>query len=201
MKRGHIFIISGPSGVGKGTIIAALLERHPELWFSVSATTRPIRNGEVDGREYFFVSHEEFRAKIERGEMLEWAEYEGQYYGTPADRVDEQLNAGHDVILDIESNGMRSVTAMRPDAVTIFIAPPSFEVLEQRLRDRGTEVEEKIIGRLLKGRLECEHASDYAYLVLNDDLETAIREAEAILLAESCRTQDRIYLLKGETDQ
>lgn len=219
MNKHGLFVISGPSGAGKGSIVDGLLARREKLYFSVSATTRPRRGHEVDGREYHFVSVETFRDKIEKGLMLEWAEYEGQYYGTPAEPVYQKLQEGWDVLLDIEANGMRQVREKLPEAVTMFVYPVSFRVLEQRLRDRGTESEEKIQGRLRKGRRESEHAGDYDYIIVNDTLETAIDEADAILtaansggdpteaeaaarrLAEACITAERLHILKEDTSR
>lgn len=198
MSRGKLFVISGPSGVGKGSIIRLLLERDSTICFSISATTRPIRNGEADGREYYFVSREDFLERIENGQMLEWAEYEGRYYGTPAGPVDEALNAGRDVILDIESVGMHSVKRLRPEAVTLFIYPPSFAELERRLRGRETETEKEILGRLAKGRSECARAGEYDYIIINNHLETAVAEAAAIMTAEKCRTAERLHILKED---
>lgn len=198
MNAGRLFIFSGPSGVGKGTILEALLLRRDRLFFSVSATTRPMRPGEEDGREYHFVSHEAFQDMIAQDCMLEWAEYEGQHYGTPAAPVEEKLREGWDVLLDIETRGMDQVIAKHPDAVTVFIVPPSFAELEERLRLRNTESEEKRRSRLHKGRQECSRAGDYTYLIINDELKTAIQEAEAILTAEACKTGCRLHILKGE---
>ena len=195
---GKLFVISGPSGAGKGSIVEKLLGRNANIYFSVSATTRSKRPNETNGKEYWFVSREEFLDRIEQGRMLEWAEYEGQYYGTPADPVDEKLRAGYDVLLDIESRGMHSVKSLRPDAVTMFVYPPSFAELERRLRNRKTETEEKILGRLAKGRQECRKAEEYDYIIINDDLEVAAAEAAAIMTAEKCRTSERLHILKED---
>ena len=195
---GKLFVISGPSGAGKGSIVEKLLARDKTLYFSVSATTRPKRDYETDGREYFFVSREEFLDRIEKGQMLEWAEYAGNYYGTPAGPVDEKLKEGFDVVLDVESHGMYSVKAMRPDAVTMFVYPPSFAELERRLRIRNTETEERIRRRLEQSRQECLHAADYDYIIINDDLDVAAEEAAAVMLAEKCRTADRLHILKED---
>jgi len=195
---GKIFVLSGPSGAGKGSIVEKLQARDPSIYFSVSATTRQKRDYEVDGREYFFITREDFLGRIESGRMLEWAEYAGNYYGTPAGPVDEKLQAGCDVLLDIESHGMYSVKRLRPDAVTIFVYPPSFAELERRLRNRKSETEERIRERLQQSRLECEHAGDYDYIVINDDLEIAAAEAAAIMTAEKCRTHERLYIIKED---
>ena len=196
--RGKLFVISGPSGAGKGSILEKLLGNNDKLYFSVSATTRPKRDYETDGREYFFVSREEFLDRIEKGKMLEWAEFAGNYYGTPAGPVDEKLDAGFDVVLDVESHGMYSVKALRPDAVTMFVYPPSFAELERRLRNRKTETEERIQSRLAQSRQECTHAGDYDYIIINDDLDIAVAEAAAVMTAEKCRTAERLHILKED---
>ncbi len=195
---GKLFVISGPSGAGKGSIVEKLLAGNEKLYFSVSATTRPKRDYETNGREYFFVSREEFLDRIEKGQMLEWAEFAGNYYGTPAGPVDEKLQAGCDVILDVESHGMYNVKAMRPDAVTMFVYPPSFAELERRLRSRKSETEERIRSRLEQSRQECAHAEDYDYIIINDDLDIAAAEAAAIMTAEKCRTAERLHILKED---
>ena len=191
-------MISGPSGAGKGSIVEKLLEKNNQLYFSVSATTRPKRDYEKNGREYFFVSREEFLDRIEKGKMLEWAEFAGNYYGTPAGPVDEKLEAGFDVVLDVESHGMYSVKDLRPDAVTMFVYPPSFAELERRLRNRKSETEERIQSRLAQSRQECTHAGDYDYIVINDDLDVAAAVAAAIMTAEKCRTAERLHILKED---
>ncbi len=195
---GKIFIISGPSGAGKGSIVEKLLEKNKKLYFSVSATTRPKRDYEEDGREYFFVSREEFLDRIEKGQMLEWAEFAGNYYGTPAGPVDEKLKAGYDVVLDVETKGMYSVKALRPDAVSIFVYPPSFAELERRLRNRKSETEERIRSRLAQSRQECTHAGDYDYIIINDVLDVAAAETAAVMTAEKCRTAERLHILKED---
>ncbi len=198
MKRGKLIIISGPSGAGKSTIVRALMAQSPGAFFSVSATTRAIRPGEEDGVDYHFVTREAFRELIRTDGLLEWAEYVGNYYGTPAKPVLEKLEQGFDVILDIESRGARQVMDKYPEAVSIFVCAPSFAELEKRLRDRGTNTEEDIQRRLIKGRSECEKADMYTYLIINDDREKAAAEAAAILTAERCKIKDHLSVLKGE---
>ena len=198
MKRGKLIIISGPSGAGKSTIVRALMAQSPGAFFSVSATTRAIRPGEEDGVDYHFVTREAFRELIRTDGLLEWAEYVGNYYGTPAKPVLEKLEQGFDVILDIESRGARQVMDKYPEAISIFVCAPSFAELEKRLRNRGTNTEEDIRRRLIKGRSECEKADMYTYLIVNDDRDKAAAEAAAILVAEGCKNKDHLSVLKGE---
>ena len=198
MKKGKLIIISGPSGAGKSTIVRALMAQSPGAFFSVSATTRAIRPGEEEGVDYLFVSREQFQELIRTDGLMEWAEYVGNYYGTPSKPVLEKLEQGFDVILDIESRGARQVMDKYPEAVSIFVCAPSFAELEKRLRARGTNTEEDIQRRLTKGRSECEKADMYTYLIINDDREKAAAEAAAILIAESCKNKDHLSVLKGE---
>lgn len=189
--RGKTFIVAGPSGVGKGTVLKKLFETH-DLYYSVSATTRDPREGEVDGVHYHFLSVEEFRAMIAEDALLEHAEYAGNYYGTPKRYVDEAMDAGRDVILEIEMQGARQVCAKRPETIRIFIAPPSWEELERRLVNRGTDAPEKIAQRLRQARVELENAGEYDYMVINETVEKAAEEVAAILCAEHCRVDGRL---------
>ena len=191
INKGKLFVISGPSGAGKSTVIARLLKRLDNTYFSISATTREPRRGERNDIDYHFVSREKFESMIANDELLEWAEYVGNYYGTPAAPVDEKLNAGYDVILDIETKGAAAVMQKRPEAIGIFLFPGSFEILEKRLRARGTDSEEKILKRLDQARRECEKVDMSRYVIINDRVETAADEAVAIMTAEKCRTADR----------
>lgn len=191
MERGKTFIISGPSGVGKSTILHKLFERRKNLYFSVSATTRAPRRGERDGADYHFTTVEEFRSQIERGDFLEYAEFVGNYYGTPRRYVDEAMERGDDVILDIELQGANQVHERRPETVRIFILPPSTEELERRLIGRGTETEEKVQRRLARAKEELKSIHTYDYIVINDDVERAVNELDAIMTAEHCRAADR----------
>jgi guanylate kinase len=180
-ERGKLLVISGPSGTGKSTVIGHLMKLRPGLEFSVSATTRAPRPGEVDGREYFFVTHDRFAEMVDNNELLEHASFVGNHYGTPRSQVEKRLEQGITVILDIEVQGAAQVKAAMPEAVTVFLAPPSLEVLEQRLRGRGTETEEKIRSRLETARQELLLAPTYDFTVINDDAERAAREIRDIL--------------------
>lgn len=188
MKQGRIIIISGPSGVGKGTVVKRIMEADPTLCFSVSATTRTIRPGEVDGVNYFFISKERFEDMIQRGEFLEHACYTGNYYGTPEPAVDAALAQGRSVVLEIDVQGALQVMHRRPDAISIFIAPPSYEELRRRLTGRGDTDSESMERRLQEAGGECAHAKEYAYTVINDSVEDAVRKVQAILSAERCRS-------------
>ena len=195
-KRGKTFIISGPSGVGKSTVLRTLFEGRDDLYFSVSATTRAPRSTETPDVDYRFIEAETFRQWIGAGEFLEYAEYVGNFYGTPKRYVDEAMEAGKDVILDIEVQGAAQVHELRPEVVRIFVAPPSWEELERRLKARGTDSPEKIQERLLRAKVELESADSYDYFVINDTVESAVKELRAIMLAEHCRPADRIGMLR-----
>lgn len=196
-RRGTLFVVSAPSGTGKDTVVRELLAKHPELGFSVSATTRKPRPGEQEGVDYFFVSNERFSEMIEKNEFLEYAEYTSASYGTPAGPVDEALDAGRDMILVIEMTGARWVQVKRPDAVLIFLVPPSFEELERRLRGRGTETEEQIEARMRKARTEVAQMGGYDYIVINDDLSDAVADVEAIVRAERLKASKSLESVKG----
>ena len=180
-KRGKLLVISGPSGTGKSTVIGRLMERMDGLEFSVSATTRSPRPGERDGVDYFFVTRERFDEMVENDELLEHAAFVGNSYGTPRPQVEARLEQGITVILDIEVQGAGQVKAKMPEAVTVFLAPPSLEALEQRLRGRGTESEETIRQRLETAKTELLLAPNYDYTVINNDPDEAAEEIRAIL--------------------
>ena len=181
-KKGLLIILSGPSGVGKGTVRKELVKDPSlELFFSVSMTTRSMRPGEVDGKDYYFVSKEEFQKNIDNGNLLEWAEFVGNRYGTPKDKVEEMREQGKNVFLEIETKGTATVLSKCPDAISIFLMPPSMEALESRIRGRRTEAEEVIQERLAKARSELPLASKYKYVVLNDTIERASKEIASII--------------------
>lgn len=188
-EKGLLIVISGPSGVGKGTVRKALFHRAGHnLDFSVSMTTRLPREGEIEGKDYFFVTKEKFEEELARGNLLEHAKFVNNYYGTPKDKVIEQLEEGKEVVLEIEVQGALQVKAKMPDAVFIFIAPPSWKALETRLIHRGTETSDIIYERLNKARHEIMFASSYDYIVVNDEIENAVDKIMAIIRAEHAKT-------------
>lgn len=184
---GRIFVISGPSGVGKGTLLKLLLDKHPEITLSVSATTRIPRPGEVDGVNYFFTTKENFQELIKAGKLLEWAKFAGNYYGTYLETVQETLCAGNDIALEIDVQGAMQIKDKRKDAILIFIAPPSIEELESRLINRNTESKEAIERRLAVVKSEIEKIQEFDYKIVNDDLDEALKNLESIIIAERCR--------------
>lgn len=195
MRRGKTFIICGPSGVGKGTVVARLLASDPTLYFSVSATTRPPRAGEEDGVHYHFLSMEQFERWIEEDQFLEHAQFVGNRYGTPRIYVDRAMEQGRDALLDIEIQGAEQIHRKRPEAVRIYVAPPSWAELERRLIGRGTEDMEKVRSRLARGREEFSAAKDFDYFVINDTVDRAVEELRAIMTAEHCRPEERMALI------
>lgn len=190
MNKGCLLVLSGPSGCGKGTVVKRLLERNPKLRLSVSMTTRAPREGETDGVSYHFVTQQQFDRTVEQGGAMEYARCgNGDCYGTPAAPVKEWREKGMDVILEIDIQGYRQVKEKAPDAVGIFIMPPSFTELSRRLHERGTESEEKIRQRLKTGKEEIRCAGEYQYIVINDALEDAVDQIEAILKAEHAKAE------------
>lgn len=196
-ERGLLIVLSGPSGVGKGTVRKALfdLEGH-DLVYSTSMTTRPPRGDEVDGEDYYFVTKEEFEQRIREDGFLEWAEFVGNYYGTPKDKVDEQLKQGKEVVLEIEVQGALQVREKTNDGVFVFIAPPSKEALYRRLLRRGTESSDTIQKRMDKAEREFPLAHKYDYIVVNDEVTNAADRVLAIIRAEHAKTERSIHKYK-----
>lgn len=190
-KKGLLIVISGPSGAGKGTICKALIEKNKEIFISVSATTRSPRAGEVDGVNYHFLSREEFVKRVEKNDFLEYAEVYGNYYGTPKSKVQDMLDRGIDVILEIDIQGALKVKENFDEGVFIFILPPSMEELKQRIIKRGSETPESLMTRFKSAYQEINYVSKYNYAVVNDEVEVAVKKIEGIIAAEKCRV-DRI---------
>lgn len=196
MNKGSLFVITGPSGAGKGTVLKEVIKNLDRLYFSVSATTRKPREGEVDGVHYHFMTKERFESLIADDRFLEYAQYAENYYGTPLDPVLEQLEQGNDVILEIELQGALQVKKRMPQAVLVFIAPPSFEELEDRLRGRGTETEEVILRRLAIARQECENMHQFHYVVVNDQVADAADRLRAVMLSRRCLQENCRFVMK-----
>lgn len=201
-KKGLLIVISSPSGCGKGTVIRSLLKKNNNLWVSISCTSREKREKEVDGVDYYFLTREEFENKIKNNEMLEYAEYINNYYGTPKDKVNEQLEKGLDVILEIEIQGALKIKEMYPETIFIFILPPNMEELKKRLSNRNTETQDKIDKRFKKAYTEINELSKYNYVVVNDEIETASDKINAIITSERCRVDriEEVYLHTKEEE-
>jgi guanylate kinase len=181
MAQARLTVITGPSGVGKGTLVSRLLARHPSIWLSVSATTRAPRPGEQEGRSYFFLSREQFERQMGAGGFLEWAEFAGNLYGTPRAPVEEHLALGRPVLLEIELEGARQVRQSFPAGFQVFIKPPSFEELERRIRSRGADSEAAIARRLERARVELEAAAEFDAVLVNADLDQACEQLERLM--------------------
>ena len=186
-KTGILIVLSGPSGCGKDTVLSQLIDSNEEIKVSISMTTRAPRAGEIDGVDYYFVTREYFEKKIADGSMLEYAEYNGNYYGTPKAPVDEMLRSGISVVLEIEVQGAEKIRKLYPDAVSVFLLPPSLNALEYRLRTRGTEDEETLAHRLYIGEQEIKRAGEFDYYVINDKIRDALDDFETIIRAEKLR--------------
>ena len=197
MRKGLLILISGPSGTGKGTVCDLLRKNHPEISYSISATTRQPRPGEQDGVNYYFYDKEKFRQMIDAGELLEWAEVYGNYYGTPKQKVLDRLNAGEDILLEIDTQGALNVMKAMPEGLFIFLLPPSLEELASRLKGRGTETEESLQRRLGAAVDEIKIAHNYRYVVVNDKVEAAEKAIAGIIEAEHHRTDLNEELLTG----
>lgn len=195
--KGRLIVISGPSGAGKSTIVFKAIEGRDDMCFSTSVTSRSPRPGEVDGREYFFIDRERFQQMIADDELLEHAEYVGNYYGTPRKFVEDKLAAGVSVFLDIEVQGARQVSEKMHEAIKIFVITPSLEELRRRLVKRGTDSPEAIEGRLRRAREEYAEADFYDYIIVNDKVEVAAAELQAILTAENCKYSSRKHWLEN----
>lgn len=194
--KGLLIVLSGPAGVGKGTVCGALRNKHTNIEYSVSATTRKPRDGEVDGVNYFFKTKEEFETMIENNRLLEWAQYLDNYYGTPLDYVEKTIAEGKDIILEIEVQGAKKVKERYPEGVFIFLMPPSLKELRSRIVGRGTETEEIIDKRMLVARDELEMMKNYDYVVENDEVDQAVERIQAIVTAEHCKRERLIEKYK-----
>lgn len=195
-RKGILIVVSGPSGAGKGTICKRLLEKRDDVFLSVSATTRSPREGEKDGVHYYFIGEEEFRRRIDEGGMIEHAVFCGNYYGTPKQAVEDMLNEGKNVILEIEVQGAMQVRSKYPEGVYVFVMPPSMKELRKRLTERGTESAEVVAQRLNTAAWEFVHIQKYNYILLNDDVEKAVCRLEAIIDAEHCRIERNIKFIE-----
>lgn len=200
-EKGRMFVISGPSGAGKSTVVFKAIEGREDVCFSTSVTTRKPRPSEVDGREYFFVDLDRFNEMVDNDELLEHATYVANSYGTPRKFVEDKLDSGLDVLLDIEVQGARQVNEKKPDAIKIFIIPPSLEELRRRLVGRGTDTERAIEARLIRARQEYAEADFYDYIIVNDDPDRAAKELAAIMLAERCRAEGRMHFLREAIEE
>lgn len=199
-RRGSLIVLSGPSGSGKGTILSSLVKENKNVWVSISCTSRSVRGSEQNGIDYYFLTREEFEKKIKDNGFLEYAEYNGNYYGTPKEEIEKKLENGIDVILEIEVQGALKIKKLVKEAIFIFILPPSMEELKSRLEKRGTETEEKILKRFKTAYQEINELNKYNYVVVNDEVGKAVDKINAILKAEKCRVDriEEVYLNNKE---
>ncbi len=181
MDKGKLFVFSAPSGAGKTTIVRRTLKNFPELVFSISATTRNRREKEIDGKDYFFIAEEDFKSKVEKNEFVEWEQFYGYHYGTLKSFVDDTLASGNDLVLEVDVKGALNIKKCYPEAIMIFIKPPSLEVLKKRLVDRQTETEEDLKKRFARMEMELQHENYFDYVVVNDELERAVEEVKNII--------------------
>lgn len=191
LQKGNLIVISGPSGSGKGTICNELIKRNSNIWISISCTTRDMRPGDEEGKTYYFLNKEEFENRIKNNEFLEYAKYNENYYGTLKSKIEDKLEQGYDVILEIEVQGALKVKNMLPDTIFIFIMPPSMKELKSRLENRNTETKEKVLSRFKIAYKEINEFSKYNYVVVNDNLNDAVNKVESIIVSTNCRV-DRI---------
>ena len=196
--RGKLFVISGPSGVGKNTLLNAVVARSEHVRYSISATSRAMRPGEVAGKSYYFVTREQFEGLIAGDALLEYAEYVGNYYGTPIQPIREAVEAGTDIVMDVDVVGALKIKKRLPAAVLVFVTAPSFAALRARLERRGDVAPEVMKERLERAKWEYAQAHQYDYIILNDEVEHAVGELMAIMTAEKCKTMERIHLIKEE---
>ena len=201
-EKGNLIVISGPSGSGKGTIIKELLSINKKLWLSISMTTRNIRPGDIPNESYYFLTREEFESRIKEDKFLEYAEYNGNYYGTPKDKIEDYLNKGIDVILEIEIQGALKIKEKVKDAIFIFILPPSLKELKRRLIGRNTETIDKVISRFTTAYKEINEVTKYNYVVVNDEIHNSVEKVNSIIISEKCRVDriEEIYLNNMEEE-
>ena len=201
-NKGTLMVISGPSGCGKDTVIKEVLKNNNNLWISISCTSRPPREGEIHGKDYFFLTREEFEKKIKTNDLLEYAEYAGNYYGTPKSEIQQKLDSGIDVVLIIEIQGALKIKEILPETLFIFIMPPSMKELRNRLLGRNTETKEKAIERFKTAYKEINEVTKYNYVIVNDEIEVAANKINSIITAEKCRVDriEEVYLNNPEEE-
>lgn len=200
-EKGLLVVVSGFSGAGKGSIMKRILQKYDNYALSISATTRDPRPGEMDGQDYFYKTQKQFEKMIDKDELIEYASYQGNYYGTPKAYVEKQLNSGKDVILEIEVQGATKVKELLPDTVLIFVTPPSAQELWDRLTKRATESADQIRGRLRRAVVEAEYMPTYDYILVNDDLETAVTELDEIVRTEHKKSEESSALITRMTTE